>query len=271
MRSLGLSLGRGDTASGPAAEPATSQLPGDAAAALTWRPLDSTSAPGGAVAGRGPSARHGHSVTALPGGRLAVVGGVCSHAGEGALRDVHLLHTATMEWQAAPDCPVGVAFHTATFVPQFTGGEGRLADGDGQLVVLGGQESAKPRSMLSCTALHTQPPCSWSQQEAVDQAEHSPEPRHSHTAVLVDGSRIFVCGGCGANAAEALDDVWIFHRDTLLWLRAASSGAAFPARAGHSASLLRRQMLVFGGGAGGAYHNDLWAFDVDHHVWVEVR
>ena len=207
---------------------------------------------------------------------MLVVGGVCSHSDKGPLRDVYLLDTGTMTWHRGPDYPArtGLCFHTATFVP--SGASSATAGGEmeGQVVVLGGVGEA-PRSMLSCTCLHTQAPCTWSRQEAMQEPGY-PEPRQSHSAVLVDRCRIFVCGGVGQHlpSGEAFSDVWIFHLDTLLWLKAEPSGGAFPGRGGHSATMLGRLMLIFGGAAGASsssHFNDLWAFDVDHHLWVQVQ
>eukprot|EP01043_Picozoa_sp_COSAG02_P011346 COSAG02_NODE_416_length_22749_cov_21.264059_17_plen_526_part_00 len=181
-----------------------------------------------------------------------------------------------MAWHRAPDYPArtGLCFHTATFVPSGASDAMAGSEAEGQVVVLGGVGEA-PRSMLSCTSLHTQAPCTWSRQEAMQEPGY-PEPRQSHSAVLVDQSRIFVCGGVGQHlpSGEAFSDIWIFHLDTLLWLKAEPSGAAFPGRGGHSASMMGRLMLIFGGAAGASsssHFNDLWAFDVDHHLWVQVQ
>ena len=128
--------------------------------------------------------------------------------------------------------------------------------------------------------LHAAPPCSWSRKEAIKEAGY-PEPRQSHSAVLVDNQRIFLCGGCGDNqkintATTHYDDVWIFHLDTLLWLKTAASGGHFPGRAGHSATLVSRQMLVFGGTGSSPQQReydlgDMWAFDIDSHVWTAIQ
>jgi N-acetylneuraminic acid mutarotase len=283
MRSLGLGLGLSAATDGGPATPvsaagaAAANLDSNAAAAaLRWSAAATVQPDGGSVSTVRPEMRHGHTATAIPGGRVVVVGGVCSHSDQGPLRDVDLLHTDTMTWQRGPDCPArtGICFHSATFVPTAAAGASGNSEPEGQVVVLGGVGEA-PRSMVSCTALHTQAPCTWSRQEAMQEPGY-PEPRQSHSALLVDRCRIFVCGGVGQHlpSGEAFSDVWIFHLDSLLWLKAEPSGAAFPGRGGHTASLLGRQMLVFGGGvgAGGSAHfNDLWAFDVDQHLWVQVE
>ena len=268
MRSLGLGLGKAKDASPSkvtAADPAVAAPP----KLLRWTRQPSAEHRSDSVPG--PTARHGHTATAIPGGRVVVVGGVCSHNDQGPLRDVHILHGGALTWQRGPDCPArtGVCFASATFVPSAGGAAG--PEPEGQLVLLGGVGEA-PRSMLSCTALHTHSPCTWSRQEAMQEPGY-PEPRRSHSALLVDRCRIFVCGGVGQHlpSGEAFSDVWIFHLDSLLWLKAEPSGGAFPGRGGHSASLLGRQMLVFGGGVGASHFHDLWAFDVDHHVWTQVE
>ena len=277
MQRLGFGRAAGDAQTAPSSPPRDKPPTDAAATALRWAPAATSSAGyGGDVAGSDPASRHGHTATSIPGGRVLVVGGVCSHGDQGPLRDVHLLDTGTMTWHRGPDYPArtGLCFHTATFVPSGASSATAGGEAEGQVVVLGGVGEA-PRSMLSCTSLHTQAPCTWSRQEAMQEPGY-PEPRQSHSAVLADRCRIFVCGGVGQHlpSGEAFSDVWIFHLDTLLWLKAEPSGGAFPGRGGHSATMLGRLMLVFGGAAGSSsssHFNDLWAFDVDHHLWVQVQ
>ena len=282
MRSLGFGRTEGDSGTTTASSSCSSAssaavIDSNAPAAthLRWAPAAAAAAPGYSD-DEAAASRHGHTATTIPGGRVLVVGGVCSHSDRGPLRDVHLLETRTMAWHRAPDYPArtGLCFHTATFVPSGASDAMAGSEAEGQVVVLGGVGEA-PRSMLSCTSLHTQAPCTWSRQEAMQEPGY-PEPRQSHSAVLVDQSRIFVCGGVGQHlpSGEAFSDIWIFHLDTLLWLKAEPSGAAFPGRGGHSASMMGRLMLIFGGAAGASsssHFNDLWAFDVDHHLWVQVQ
>jgi N-acetylneuraminic acid mutarotase len=216
-----------------------------------------------------PAGRYGHTVTAIPGLRWLVIGGLTStEKGATPAREVHLLRTDTLVWERAPDVPArtGITHHSATFIPD-TGNTQ-----SGQVLIIGGRGEEGQRSMLSCTTMHTQEPCSWSRKEAIKEAGY-PAPRQSHSAVLVDGNRVFLCGGHDKSGA-ALDDVWIFHQDTLLWVKTAASGAPFVGRAGHTATIVGRQMLVFAGSTGAQQQQDLrdlWAFDVDTHVWSQVR
>jgi hypothetical protein len=64
--------------------------------------------------------------------------------------------------------------------------------------------------------------------------------------------------------------VWVYHVETLLWVKISAAAGTLPGRAGHSTVLVGRRLLVFGGGSGQRHFNDVWSFDVDTHVWAEV-
>ena len=99
-------------------------------------------------------------------------------------------------------------------------------------------------------------------------AAESPVSRWRHSAVLVENTQVLVFGGFHSATAR-LNDVWIFNTVTVDWWQPrAGTGPGFtprgnhpppswpnsPApRGGHSATLIGRQVFIFGGYGGFGY------------------
>ncbi|GAM24962.1 hypothetical protein SAMD00019534_081370 [Acytostelium subglobosum LB1] len=89
----------------------------------------------------------------------------------------------------------------------------------------------------------------------------------SHSATVV-GHRIFVFGG--SDRDENFNDLLIFDTETLYWSKPETHGQKgsipTPQRA-HSATLVGTRILVFGGGDGSNYFNDLYSLDTKTLTW----
>lgn len=99
----------------------------------------------------------------------------------------------------------------------------------------------------------------------------SPSPRLYHSLVWDDAEgRVRLFGG--SSAGTPLNDLWALNVDNPAWEQAQPGGPLPPARFGHNAVFDSREqrMLIFGGQAGEAFFNDLWAFASQGNAWTEI-
>jgi hypothetical protein len=99
----------------------------------------------------------------------------------------------------------------------------------------------------------------------------SPSPRVYHSLVWDDAegrARLFG----GRSTGTPLNDLWALNVDNPAWEQVQPEGPLPPARFGHNAVFDSREqrMLVFGGQAGEAFFNDLWAFASQDNAWTEI-
>lgn len=96
-----------------------------------------------------------------------------------------------------------------------------------------------------------------------------PPGRAAHAACAV-GDRIFVIGG-GDEAKLFLDDVAVLDTATHSWASVATTGALPGARRAHSAAVVGKRIVLFGGATpGGKVTNDCFALDTDTLVWSRI-
>ena len=98
-----------------------------------------------------------------------------------------------------------------------------------------------------------------------------PAARVYHSLVCNDeAGRVYLFGG--RSAGIPLNDLWEFNVDEPAWTQVEPGGPSPPARFGHNAVFdpRDRRMLVFGGQAGEAFFNDLWAFTSEGNAWAEI-
>jgi hypothetical protein len=91
-----------------------------------------------------------------------------------------------------------------------------------------------------------------------------PGARWGHTMCVLPDRRLLVFGG--HDGENMLNDLHILDTDSLVWTRLHTSTADSlvpPPRAGHTASMVNRTMIVFGGGDGDSLLNDCWSLTLD--------
>uniref|UniRef100_A0AAV1TGQ5 BTB domain-containing protein n=1 Tax=Peronospora matthiolae TaxID=2874970 RepID=A0AAV1TGQ5_9STRA len=99
----------------------------------------------------------------------------------------------------------------------------------------------------------------------------APSGRNGHTATLAD-CKLFILGGWLGSGPLAAADVHVLHLNTLRWEQPALAHALSPCNM-HTADYVRRlrSILVFRGGDGREYLNDLHALQIDRMTWTTVR
>ena len=83
--------------------------------------------------------------------------------------------------------------------------------------------------------------------EELTPVKESPEPipRAGHSAVIREG-KMYVFGGKDDDN-EKLKDFWCFDLESRIWTQLDCSEASIASRSGHSASIYKDSMIIFGG------------------------
>ncbi|KAE8878006.1 hypothetical protein PF003_g37885 [Phytophthora fragariae] len=99
----------------------------------------------------------------------------------------------------------------------------------------------------------------------------APAGRNGHTATLAE-RKLFVLGGWLGSGPLAAADLHVLHLDTLTWEQPALAEGLGPCNM-HTADYVARlrSILVFRGGDGREYLNDLHALQIDSMTWTTVR
>jgi hypothetical protein len=98
-----------------------------------------------------------------------------------------------------------------------------------------------------------------------------PSPRRDHSLVWDDtDEQVYLFGGRSADTP--LNDLWALNVDDPAWSQVRPDGLLPAARFGHNAVFDPQggRMLIFGGQAGDAFLNDLWAFTSQDNTWAEI-
>lgn len=211
------------------------QVSGGSATAVAGAELYDPGSGAWTAAGSLSVARAGHTATALPNGKVLVVGG--QNQG-GALATAELYDPATNHWSAAGQLQTARYAHAAVLL---TGGK---------VLVVGGRASTS--APISSTELYDPAANSWSAGPNLSVA------RSDLTATLLDDGRVLVAGGDASAStssapqptADLVDPQG--HAAT----RAVNMGAA---RAGHTATLLLDGRVLVTGGASGSPRAEVFA------------
>ncbi|KAI8924571.1 hypothetical protein BC831DRAFT_377987, partial [Entophlyctis helioformis] len=92
----------------------------------------------------------------------------------------------------------------------------------------------------------------------------------SHAAAVVNG-RMYVVGGGGAK--HCINSIAVYDPSTSLWTTLGLGGSGSrvpPARRAHSVAAYGEFLVVFGGGDGPHYFNDVWVLDTRSGFWLDV-
>jgi N-acetylneuraminic acid mutarotase len=85
-----------------------------------------------------------------------------------------------------------------------------------------------------------------------------PSPREFAAASAIGNRKIVMYGGW--DGKKWLSDVYIMDTMSLEWTELSVTGSVPPPRCGHSATMIEKRLLVFGGrGGAGPIMGDLWA------------
>ncbi|KAL8171676.1 hypothetical protein V2J09_023480 [Rumex salicifolius] len=85
-----------------------------------------------------------------------------------------------------------------------------------------------------------------------------PSPRDFAAAAPIGNQKIVMYGG--RDGKKWLSDVYVLDTISLEWMELSISGSVPPPRCGHTATMVEKRLLVFGGrGFGGPIMGDLWA------------
>ncbi|KAG6949436.1 hypothetical protein JG688_00014626, partial [Phytophthora aleatoria] len=98
-----------------------------------------------------------------------------------------------------------------------------------------------------------------------------PAGRNGHTATLAE-RKLFILGGWLGSGPLAAAELHVLHLDTLTWEQPELTAALGPCNM-HTADYVARlsSILVFRGGDGREYLNDLHALQIDSMTWATVR
>eukprot|EP01114_Cavostelium_apophysatum_P020580 TRINITY_DN6940_c0_g1_i1.p1 TRINITY_DN6940_c0_g1~~TRINITY_DN6940_c0_g1_i1.p1 ORF type:complete len:531 (-),score=115.10 TRINITY_DN6940_c0_g1_i1:20-1612(-) len=97
----------------------------------------------------------------------------------------------------------------------------------------------------------------------------APAARYAHAAAFENG-KLFVWGGW--NGTRMLNDLQIFYAEpnTMTWSRPVTTGTVPDCRAGHTMTSIGTKLLIFGGGDGSHYLNDLHILDTETMAWSQA-
>lgn len=100
-----------------------------------------------------------------------------------------------------------------------------------------------------------------------------PAGRNGHTATLADTRRVFIIGGWLGAGPLAADDLHVLDIERWEWSQPSVHGAGPGPCNMHTADYLPhlRSILLFRGGDGREYLNDLHALDVDAMAWRKIH
>jgi galactose oxidase-like protein len=106
----------------------------------------------------------------------------------------------------------------------------------------------------------------------VTPAAERPPARRDHTLTAdLDRGLLYVFGG--RTRGSPLGDLWIFDPSSATWSEIVAGGPKPAARFGHNATYdttQQRLVVALGQGRGGAFFNDVWAFDSATRSWSEL-
>ena len=151
---------------------------------------------------------------------------------------------------------------------------------DGKIYIFGGYNGHSNNNELLVLSLESS-----TLSQCMKYTGSPPDPRNGHTATIVGrytGSRyiiacitftrrMYVIGGWLGGGTIAANDVHVLDFDTMHWSARTSNTRAPPCNM-HTAEYIPslNRILVFRGGDGQQYLNDLQAYDVACDVWSKV-
>jgi hypothetical protein len=155
---------------------------------------------------------------------------------------------------AGPGTAPAVKNHTATAVSTH------------ELLVFGGYDGRRNHNALHLLDVSRR---SWREMSRETHGR-PPAGRNGHTATLAE-RKLFILGGWLGSGPLAAADLHVLHLDSLTWEQPELTAALGPCNM-HTADYVARlrSILVFRGGDGREYLNDLHALQIDTMIWTKV-
>ncbi|CDH55861.1 related to kel1-involved in cell fusion andmorphology [Lichtheimia corymbifera JMRC:FSU:9682] len=200
--------------------------------------------------------RFGHATAALPSDQLVLYGGMQPNGP--AKKDLYLVdanNVSISSFNASGDVPPPRCFPTLVSIRNFAllyGGEPVLAD-----------DKWDPHVYILNIANK--------QWNRIRMEGHLPVERSRHSASIADGI-MYVWGG--QRAGRYLNDMIAFNTTTYPsnshWEFIKPNNEGPSARAGHVSVVFDNKLYIFGGTDGDHLYNDVWAFDLQSRLWMQV-
>ncbi|GMP22348.1 hypothetical protein CsSME_00000406 [Camellia sinensis var. sinensis] len=192
-----------------------------------------------------PQPRSGHTAVNIGKSKIVVFGGLVDKK---FLSDITVYDTDNKLWYQ-PECtgsgtdgevgPSPRAFHIAVAI-------------DCNMFIFGGRSGSK--RLGDFWVLDTD---LWQWSELTSFGE-LPSPRDFAAASAIGNRKIVMYGGW--DGKKWLSDVYVLDTISLEWMELSVSGSLPPPRCGHTATMVEKRLLVYGGrGGGGPIMGDLWA------------
>ncbi|XP_058204979.1 protein GLUTELIN PRECURSOR ACCUMULATION 3 [Rhododendron vialii] len=192
-----------------------------------------------------PQPRSGHTAVNIGKSKIVVFGGLFD---KNFLRDITVYDIENKLWYQ-PECtgsgsdgevgPSPRAFHVAVSI-------------DCHMFIFGGRSGSK--RLGDFWVLDTD---IWQWSELTSFGD-LPSPRDFAAASAIGNRKIVMYGGW--DGKKWLSDVYVMDTMSLEWMELSVSGSLPPPRCGHTATMVEKRLLVYGGrGGGGPIMGDLWA------------
>ncbi|KAG6680355.1 hypothetical protein I3842_13G037500 [Carya illinoinensis] len=192
-----------------------------------------------------PQPRSGHTAVNVGKSKVVVFGGLFDKR---FLSDIMVYDVENKLW-FQPECtgsgsedqvgPIPRAFHIAVAI-------------DCHMFIFGGRSGSK--RLGDFWVLDTD---IWQWSELTSFGD-LPSPRDFASASAIGNRRIVMYGGW--DGKRWLSDVYVLDTISLEWMELSVSGTLPPPRCGHTATMVEKRLLVYGGrGGGGPIMGDLWA------------
>ena len=192
-----------------------------------------------------PQPRSGHTTVNIGKSKIVVFGGLVDKQ---FISDLCVYDFENKLW-FQPECsgngsdgqvgPSSRAFHIAVAI-------------DCHMFVFGGRSGSK--RLGDFWVLDTDI-CQWSELTSFGDL---PSPRDFAAASAIGNRKIVMHGGW--DCKKWLSDVYVLDTISLEWMELSVSGSLPPPRCGHTATMVEKRMLVYGGrGGSGPIMGDLWA------------
>ncbi|KAI9270652.1 hypothetical protein BDA99DRAFT_569950 [Phascolomyces articulosus] len=199
--------------------------------------------------------RSGHASAVLQSDQVLIFGGVHRNIGKKELFILDSNNLSVNSLSSAGDMPYPRCYATFVSVGNFAllyGGEPTMPD-----------DKWDPHVYIyNSTNRH------WTR---IRMEGHVPVERSKHTAVMVDGT-MYIWGG--QRAGRYLNDMVAFNTKTYpsnpQWEFITPNGDGPSARAGHASVIFENKLYIFGGTDGDHLYNDIWAFDLNARIWMQV-
>ncbi|RDB15110.1 Tip elongation aberrant protein 1 [Hypsizygus marmoreus] len=90
----------------------------------------------------------------------------------------------------------------------------------------------------------------------------------AHTTTLVDTTAWFFGGNDDKEIVKDMKDVYCFDIETMQWTQRETTGEIPPPCRAHTATLVDRKLIVFGGGQGVTYYDKVYVLDTTSRNWT---